>query len=195
MAIREKNADTVSGKEKLILAGIEEIRKDGVKDFSLRKVAKRCNVSSAAPYKHFDNKQDFIIATIEYINKQWYARQERIKREYENDTRRQLLEISIDYIRFLVENPHFRSIIMLREEGLLPEQIKIKSQMSALARNLIVQYCEETHMPDDERIARTFVVRALLYGASLLFDNGEAKYNEDMLCYIARTIERELDLD
>ena len=35
---------------------------EGYENFSLRKVAKACNVSHTAPYRHFRNKDDLIIA-------------------------------------------------------------------------------------------------------------------------------------
>ena len=53
----EKN---VSLREALILAGIAEINAFGANDFSVRRVASACNVSSAAPYKHFKDKKELI---------------------------------------------------------------------------------------------------------------------------------------
>ena len=47
-------------REELILAGIEEINIHGANDFSVRRVAEACHVSSAAPYKHFKDKKEFI---------------------------------------------------------------------------------------------------------------------------------------
>ena len=49
-------------REELILAGIEEIEAHGVRGFSLRRVAKKCGVSCAAPYKHFADLNDFLLA-------------------------------------------------------------------------------------------------------------------------------------
>ena len=47
-------------KHDLIEAGIEIIAKEGEKSLSLRKVAASCNVSQAAPYAHFKNKEELI---------------------------------------------------------------------------------------------------------------------------------------
>ena len=46
----------------LIEAGIEMINECGEAGLSLRKVAAKCNVSQAAPYAHFKNKEDLIHA-------------------------------------------------------------------------------------------------------------------------------------
>ncbi len=182
-------------KEKLILAGIEEIQTAGINEFSLRRIAKKCEVSPAAPYKHFESKQDFIIAVIEYINKQWDEQLQRVvEKDGTDNYRKQLIEISIQYIRFLVENPHFRSIIMLKDDGLTPEQIRLKSKLSDGSKTVIDRYCRSVGMSDDRRIIKTFIVRSLIYGAALMMDNGELEYTEKNIQEIANTIEREFDL-
>ena len=65
-------------REVLILAGISEINTHGVTDFSIRRVAEACNVSCAAPYKHFKDKREFIAAIIDYVNEQWRVRQQEV---------------------------------------------------------------------------------------------------------------------
>ena len=60
-------------KEKLILTGINEIEKVGLNGLSLRKVAAKCGVSCAAPYRHFKGKQEFILEIFRYVNEKWSA--------------------------------------------------------------------------------------------------------------------------
>ena len=45
-----------SVREQLIAAGTAELEAHGIADFSLRRVAAACNISCAAPYKHFKNR-------------------------------------------------------------------------------------------------------------------------------------------
>ena len=54
-------------RDDLIRAGIDEINAHGANGFSIRRVAVACGVSSAAPYKHFKDKDDFIIFIIKDI--------------------------------------------------------------------------------------------------------------------------------
>lgn len=61
-------------REKLILSGIEEIQLHGVRDFSLRKAATCCELSS--PHS-FRDKNDFFPTTAQYIYAQWSAIQQR----------------------------------------------------------------------------------------------------------------------
>ncbi len=44
------------------------------------------------------------------------------------------------------------------------------------------------------KIIKTFIVRSLLYGAALMFDNGELEYNEDNMAAVSEAINREFDL-
>ena len=185
----------ISIREKLILAGIEEIEENGIQDFSLRKVASKCGVSCAAPYKHFNDKLDLITEIIKYINEKWYARQKKIVQTYSGDIRRQLTEISLEYIRFLVENPHFRSIIMLKDKKMDPKHVQMKSELSGGAKDLIRKYSESVGMSKKSELIKTFIIRSFIYGAALMFDNGELEYTSENLELIAKTIDREFDLE
>ena len=179
----------------MILAGIAEIRKNGVQNFSMRKTAEACGFSCAAPYKHFKDKQDFILCIIRYINSQWYKIQAELVAQLPDESRLLLREISVAYIRFLVDNPDFRSIIMLTDKNMSPEQVREKAEMSQRTQQLVGRYCREVGMPDDVRILKTFIVRSLIYGAALMFDNGELDYTEHNLEQVKMAIDREFDLD
>ena len=47
-------------KTQLIKAGLRMIQEEGIKKLSLRKLAQVCNVSEAAPYSHFKNKEELL---------------------------------------------------------------------------------------------------------------------------------------
>jgi len=86
---------------RLIKAGIYELNRYGVQNFSVRRIAGRCGVSCAAPYKHFKDKHKFIAAIIEYINDIWAGRQrEVLARVSVEPTRRKILAICEENIRF-----------------------------------------------------------------------------------------------
>ena len=54
-------------RQALIDAGIKIINKDGEESLSLRKAAAACNVSHAAPYAHFKDKEELIDAIKESV--------------------------------------------------------------------------------------------------------------------------------
>ena len=58
-------------RDRLLIAGTKELGQYGMAEFSLRRVAAACGTSCAAPYKHFKNKEAFILEIIRYIDRQW----------------------------------------------------------------------------------------------------------------------------
>ena len=184
----------LSLRERLILAGIREVDEHGVRNFSVRRIAGECGVSCAAPYKHFEDKQAFLAAIVDYIDGLWRERKAKVLEKYPAGARRQLAEVSLEYVRFLVENPHFRSVVMGRDDDFDRRRGRAKGGFSDLTKGLIREYARSAGM--DERTVRlkTYVVRSLIYGAALMFDNGELEYNEENMSLVAYAIEREFDL-
>ncbi len=190
----ERRKEGLSARERLILSGIAEIEKNGLQDFSIRRVAEACGVSCAAPYKHFKNRQEFVEAIIEYVYERWGEQRERLAAEAPEDKRRQLVKISVGFVRFLHENPSFRSIIMLRDsdaEGGAPMLLRLTEG----SREIVRQYCAEVGMAPEVRRRKVFVVRSLIYGAALMLDSGELPDDEAGFAMAEAMIEREFDLD
>ncbi len=180
-------------KEALIHAGIHELREYGFTDFSIRRIATVCGVSCATPYRHFKNKDEFVLEIFKYINRRWYTTQNMILSEYD-DPRERLIEMSIAYIRFLLENPDYCTIILLRTGGLTDEQQHEKHGISSCVRGLVRQYCESTAMDEPSRIRKTYTVRSLILGAALMMVSGELSDDEATFDMIRATISREFDL-
>ena len=181
-------------KQRLIQNGIAEISAHGIRDFSVRRVATKSGVSCAAPYKHFKDRDSFIAAMLDYVTAIWIERLRKTAAQYPGDFRRQLVEISTEYVRFLVENPHYRSIIMLKDDNFDGSYRKMRAQMTDETQKIVHEYCESVHMPEDTMHRKLYVVRSLIYGAALMFDNGEMPYPEKAMGYVRYTIDREFDL-
>ena len=115
MATQTKRPRGRETRQALIQAGVEEINRHGVTEFSVRRIAQICGVSCGAPYKHFGDRREFIAAVIEYVNDQWRAEQTKILTAYEGDLQKQLVEVSTGYVKFLVEHPHLRAILTLKD--------------------------------------------------------------------------------
>ena len=102
-------------KRKLIEEGLKQLNEDGYENFSLRKVAKACGVSHTAPYRHFKNKDELIIAiTIEALEKfDKSLKQAAIK--YPEDIKSQINEMGFLYVKFFVENPQYLQLLFLSD--------------------------------------------------------------------------------
>ena len=178
----------------LIKTGLAELNTYGHKDFSVRRVATQCGVSCAAPYKHFQNKTEFLAAIMEYAHGQWIKRQSRIMRSKKTTTREKLLLICKDYIKFLVENPYLRSALMTKDENFDAEYIELKRSISGTTQKLVEKYAADHDIPDDIAQIKLFVARSIIYGAALMIDNGELPNTPKVLDEVVGVIDREFDL-
>jgi Transcriptional regulator len=108
-------------KSELIEKGLKLLDKEGYEAFSLRKVAKACNASHAAPYRHFKNKDELILA----ISEEAVRRFGKVIREavgkYPDNPEYQLKEMGCAYIQFFVENPEYLRLMFLSD---LKEKMK-----------------------------------------------------------------------
>ena len=189
MAERIKNM-----REVLIRAGIDEINAHGVTSFSIRRVAESCSVSCAAPYKHFKDKREFIAAIIEYVNEQWRVRQQEVLADCGDDLRRQIVEVSVNYIRFLMEKPYYRSILMLKDEQFDNIYHKVRGHLSSRSQQMEMEFFSTVDWDDNTKKRKLYVVRALIFGSVFMFDTGEMQYNEETMENIRYNIDREFDL-
>lgn len=102
-------------KAELINTGLKLLDQEGYEAFSLRKVAKACNVSQTAPYRHFKDKDELISAiAIEAMQKFDVELNQAIKNAPDNP-KTQLVEMGIAYIHFFVENPEYLRLLFLSD--------------------------------------------------------------------------------
>lgn len=172
------SADERDTKEMLIIAGIEELDENGITNFSVRRIASKCSLSCAAPYKHFKNKSDYLLAIQRYVNKKWYNVQSEAIRTCRGGSLDKLAAISVAYVRFLAENTTFRTVIMMSEDKLSPEQRREKNANSELLQEYIELYCSEIGMTSYERAKKTFIVYSVIYGAAMMIDARDYEASE-----------------
>ena len=189
MAERVKNM-----RQLLIEAGIEEINRVGVTDFSVRRVAQVCGVSCAAPYKHFKDRQDYVAAIIEYVNGQWYERQGEILAGCTGGLREMIVENSVGYVRFLVEKPWFRSILMLKNDEFDNIYHKAQGQMSSRTQKLEKEFYAESGWEPEKMKRKLHIVRAILFGTVFLIETGELTFDDQLLERVRMAVDREFDL-
>lgn len=189
------NPTQPSIRDRLTLAALAEAEAFGFDGFSMRRVAHACGVSCAAPYKHFKNKNELLESVIAYINEKWLERQEKtIARFADAPLRRQLIELSREYVRFMVENPRFLAVWTAKGKSGGVDYMPIKAKTSELSKALLRQYCDEAGVPEETARVKMYVVRSLIYGAALMFCNGDLEYDENALQFVADFVDREFDL-
>lgn len=98
-------------KSELIRKGLLILDQEGYDGFSLRKVAKACNVSQTAPYRHFKNKDDLISAILTEALQAFNQSLDAAVVKYPDDPEKQLKEMGVAYIRFFSKNPEYLHLL------------------------------------------------------------------------------------
>lgn len=171
-------------KERLIIAGLTELETHGVSDFSLRRVASLCNVSCAAPYKHFENKERFISEILNFVDNQWLILYNQIMEIFENDKKRQLLEVCIAFVRFCSGNTHFRSVFMMNIEKNIGK-LNITECISDLADKYFVA------IDESNRKQKVFKINSIVLGA-VAMSSDNTDMNNGILENLKGILEQEL---
>ncbi len=99
-------------KNELLEAGIDIISKEGESNFSLRKVAALCGVSHAAPYGHFQNKDELLSEMRAYVTAQFMETLENaVRTGCCADGAELLLQIGKAYVLFFLHHPQYYSFL------------------------------------------------------------------------------------
>ena len=127
-------------KAALIKEGLKILDQEGYEGFSLRKVAKACNVSQTAPYRHFKNKDELIVAIGLEALGAFNQSLELAVDKHPDDPRSQLKEMGMAYIQFFAENPEYLRLIFLSD-------ISKKVNMD-ICREKDTIHCEDNHFKE-----------------------------------------------
>ena len=117
-------------REELIEKGIEVINEEGEEKLSLRKVAKMCGVSNAAPYTYFKKKSDLLYAMSDYIWGILVAELDRTRKKYENQEDL-LVKLGKTYVMFFCENHRYYHFMISRKNM----KIDLFSKFSEIENN------------------------------------------------------------
>jgi len=170
-------------RERLILFGIAEFEEHGFLDFSLRRVANRAQVSCAAPYRHFKDKEELILAVIRYVRDCWGLLCKEICEVFSDSPERQVVELCVSGVRFWLANGSFRSVLM---GGTFDKNEDIRAEMRLFDKPILDaldNYCAVKNLEDKKRSQLTYSVNSLFWGTVMIAaaarsDDAEACINK-----------------
>ena len=181
-------------REALILAGIAEINKNGITALSARRIAKACGVACAASYRHFESKQAFISAIIDYVNGLWSVRQQEILEKCGNSLQERLVEVTLGYIRFLMDEPTYCSILMFKDLQFDNLYHKKANCLKSVAQQMEIEYFESSGLSEEDWNRKLMTFRSLMFGLVFLFSAGEFEYNDTNMKRVRYVLNREFEI-
>ena len=151
-----------SVKKRLVEAGLSELMEHGVADFSLRRVAIAAQVSCAAPYRHFKDKDELIRAVIAHIREDWTLLSAEIGSALEVGTKRHITELLTAGVRFWIAGGNFPSFLAIKELSSFDEPIV----------TAVGAFCDRASRPDREELKNSLLT--VFYGTVTLVVSGSA---------------------
>lgn len=115
---------------KLLESGKMLLEKKGVAGLSLRKVAQSIGVSHNAPYRHFKDKEELMIAIAQSGFENLSVAFQEIMLKYPDEPEKQLVEAGIAYLTLAIRNPQTTNLMF---GGFIK---KNESWLTAGAKNL-----------------------------------------------------------
>jgi len=163
-------------KNALIQAGVDIITEKGIQNLSMRNAAKRIGVSHTAPYRHFTNKEEFLVAIalkgFEILDQDM----ERAVATIEASDPSALVEGGRAYVKFAVSNSNYYRIMFgdyIKNKTLYPEFFFFFYR-SFRKLIQIIENCGTKHGTDKTDLEITAIaVWSLLHGYSLLIMDNE----------------------
>ena len=152
-------------KQELIEKGLEYIDKHGEESLSMRKLADSAGVSSAAPYAHFKNKEEYLDIVSKYITEKFCdALQSTI--DSCKDPTRILLELGKGYVFFFYENPLYYKFLFTRGN------IEVKEYRPfQLFEQTVEDFFKNTvkrEMPEEILHAKMYALWSMVHGLAQL---------------------------
>ena len=179
-------------KEQLILNGLELLNEQGINGFSLRKVAAMCNVSHTAPYKHFKNKEELIVAISSYVEDSFNKTLGDIVENIENPME-QTVALGKAYVSFMVENQDYLKFLFLNDNIY---SIKVsentiehsESKAFNIFRDSATRMLETFNIPQEKIAIDIIAMWTMVHGIAVLLANGTVIYEGDYLDLVHRLL-------
>jgi len=147
-------------KKQFIKEGSILLAKVGYKDFSLRQVAKTLKVSHAAPYRHFKNKEELVIAIVGKGLDKFYDYLYSSIQKFPDDPLNQLREMGKQYILFSVRNSDLAKIIFFNKENKdLAKKVTSKNSYQLLVG--VINECKNKKLI---KVSNTELASILIWG-------------------------------
>ena len=170
-------------REELIEKGIEVINEEGEEKLSLRKVAKMCGVSNAAPYTYFKKKSDLLYAMSDYIWGILAMELDRTRKKYENQEDL-LVKLGKTYVMFFCENHKYYHFMISRKNM----KINLFSKFSKIENNNekafsilkieAIKILEKMGVPNQAMQDKIIAMWALVQGLVTIMIMNDITYSE-----------------
>lgn len=160
-------------KDLLMEAALAILARDGFEGVTIRKIADYCNLSVAAPYKHFKNKDDILEQSVFHMVEEWKIREAKIISRFAPDLRDQLVQLSMEWIQFIMGKPAYAGLVLADPEY-LPSSITSSLEiMSDYRRDCLSRLTLTEHWSHEQYLRTGYMLHSLTDGALRQIRSGQ----------------------
>ena len=184
-------------KESLIKMGLKLFNEEGAENFSIRKVAALCNVSHAAPYKHFKSKEELINAISEYVFSNFEKTLNEIVEKYKSDPYKRIIELGKKYVWFMVENPDYLKFAFLQnsESEIVIEENKLRSVEYGsfnVFKNCALDFLKSINIKEEEYAQDIIAMWSMVHGLATMLSYKTFVYKGDYIELVENILSKNL---
>jgi len=156
--------DTMTRKQQIIESVMNVIASEGIQNLTMKRIAKRLEISDAALYRHFNSKNDILVYLVGQVELELIT-QIKEKAELKKEPLQQLEQVLIQHLQFVEDKPAIPTILF--SQALHHEDRRLKNKISRLLndyRHFITKILEEAKAQHqvrqnlDTRIAAEMVI-------------------------------------
>lgn len=148
----------------------------------MRKVAAACGVSHAAPYSHFQNKEELLEAMQLFITDKFSKLLESTIQENKNIAEI-LKAMGITYVSFFVENPAYFQFLYSQSNIKIDLSLSISDKENykpyIIYKDVVNKLLEQVHYPLEQRNDIIITIWAFIHGITSLATMNNVYYNNN----------------
>ena len=169
-------------KNALIEKGIELVNEEGLPTFSLRKVAAACGVSHAAPYSHFQNKEQLLSAMQNHITNEFSKILEKTIDQYGNEANA-LEYLGKAYVIFFMDNPHYFSFLFNQSNVQIDLSFSVDSDNNfrpfEIYKEVVIALLSKSDFPKERQKDMIIALWSFVHGLASVVTMKNVIYDED----------------
>ncbi|WP_280236133.1 TetR/AcrR family transcriptional regulator [Nocardia cyriacigeorgica] len=151
----------------LVRAAVELLEENGTAELSLRAAARRAGVSTAAPYRHFADR-DALVSAVAAVGYRELAA-DLVAASAAPKTAEDFTDIAVAYVRFALARPGlFRAMFAEPCDPTSPERLAATTAIHEYVRTIVRQA-----FPDADEEGMSTALWSMVHGLAFLFLHGK----------------------
>jgi AcrR family transcriptional regulator len=159
----------------LIVAAAELIEENGSAGFALVDAARKAGVSTAAPYRHFRDKEALLHSVVDFAFFSLAVELETSTRQHQRGSIEAIVALGQTYIRFLTTHPRLCNLMWSEVSTPLAQKIDNESRSSGfyLLVDTVRAWCENVDCSREDAVVVSTKLWAMAHGLSGIAMHGQ----------------------